>query len=71
MKGHSKFIIGVLALGAFLLSACGGDSASSDTFDPVLPLGFDLGDPELKATDPTAAALAKGEPQVVEFFAFW
>jgi len=27
--------------------------------------------PELSATDPSTVILASGEPQVVEFFAFW
>lgn len=27
--------------------------------------------PDLKATDPTSVALGAGQPQLVEFFAFW
>lgn len=27
--------------------------------------------PDLRATDPTAVTLAAGQPQLVEFFAFW
>ena len=35
-------------------------------------LGFDLGHPELSATDPTTVSLDGGsKPQLVEFFAFW
>lgn len=36
-----------------------------------ITLGFDLGDPKLKATNPTAFVPASGEIQLVEFFAFW
>lgn len=34
-------------------------------------LGFALGDPNLKATDPSTVVLASGQIQLIEFFAFW
>jgi hypothetical protein len=34
-------------------------------------LGFTPGDPNLKASDATTAALQAGKPQLIEFFAFW
>ena len=34
-------------------------------------LGFNLGGPDLRATDPSTVSLANGEIQLVEFFAFW
>lgn len=45
------------------------DSASSSAGTPEL--GFALGDPKLKATDPSTVSLASGQIQVIEFFAFW
>ena len=30
-----------------------------------------VGDEELAATDPSTVSLVTGEPQVIEFFAFW
>ncbi len=42
---------------------------------PGLPFapepGFDLGDPNLKATDPAGFVQAAGRLQLVELFAFW
>lgn len=42
---------------------------------PALPakpaLGFDLGEGQLRASDPNQINLASGEPQLVELFAFW
>ncbi len=34
-------------------------------------LGFPLGNPNLKASDPAGFTLAAGQPQFVELFAFW
>ncbi len=34
-------------------------------------LGFALGDPNLRATDPDTVVLASGQIQLIEFFAFW
>jgi len=42
--------------------------------DPRIPepeLGFDYGDPNLKATAPSSFVRASGQPQLVELFAFW
>lgn len=39
--------------------------------DGAPELGFALGNPNLKATDPTTVLLASGQNQVLEFFAFW
>ncbi len=36
-----------------------------------IPLGFTLGAPGLRATNPSRVNFAKGEPQVIEYFAFW
>lgn len=35
------------------------------------PLGFEPGDRQLKASDPSGVVLASGEVQLLEFFAFW
>lgn len=45
------------------------DSASGSANAPEL--GFALGDPNLKATDPSTVSLVSGQIQVIEFFAFW
>lgn len=34
-------------------------------------LGFEPGDPNLKASDATKASLQAGRPQFIDFFAFW
>ena len=34
-------------------------------------LGYNLGGADLKSTDPSTVALASGEIQLVEFFAYW
>ena len=34
-------------------------------------LGFAAGDPNLKATDPATVSLEAGQPQYIDFFAFW
>lgn len=34
-------------------------------------LGFEPGDPNLKASDATKASLQAGKPQFIDFFAFW
>ena len=48
------------------------DSAPVEAGEEEMPqLGFELGDPQLKSTDPAGVALASGEVQLVEFFAFW
>lgn len=50
------------------------DEAPSDMAEPedkLSTLGFENGDPNLKATDPNAFTPAAGEPQLVELFAFW
>ncbi|MDH5507320.1 MAG: hypothetical protein OEZ02_08875 [Anaerolineae bacterium] len=44
-------------------------TALQDTPGPQL--GFPLGDPNLKATDPTTVRLASGKIQLIEFLAFW
>lgn len=36
-----------------------------------IPLGFALGVSGLRATNPSTVAIGKGEPQVIEYFAFW
>ena len=39
---------------------------------PARPaLGFDLGESQLRASDPNQINLASGQPQLVELFAFW
>ena len=38
---------------------------------PAPELGFDYGDPNLKATAPSDFVRAAGKPQLVELFAFW
>jgi hypothetical protein len=38
---------------------------------PMPELGFELGDPALKATNPKVFTKAAGRPQVIELFAFW
>lgn len=45
------------------------DSDSGSSGRPEL--GFALGDPNLKATNPSTVSLASGQIQVIEFFAFW
>lgn len=35
------------------------------------PEELPLGSPSLKASDPTTVSLAAGQPQLLEFFAFW
>lgn len=48
--------------------------APTETQPPAEPTEsgeLPLGDASLKASDPTAASLAAGHPQLVEFFAFW
>ena len=48
------------------------ESAPAEAIEEEMPqLGFELGDPQLKSTDPAGVALASGEVQLVEFFAFW
>ena len=54
----------------------GADEAveSTPTPDPRIPepaLGFEYGDPNLKATAPSSFVRAAGKPQLVELFAFW
>jgi hypothetical protein len=47
---------------------------STPTPDPRIPepeLGFEYGDPNLKATAPSSFVRAAGKPQLVELFAFW
>ena len=47
---------------------------STPTADPRIPepvLGFEYGDPNLKATAPSSFVRAAGKPQLVELFAFW
>ena len=44
------------------------------TIDDRIPepeLGFERGDPVLKATDPGTFVRSAGKPQLVELFAFW
>lgn len=47
----------------------------ADPADPSVEtapeLGFALGDPNLRATDPSTVSLASGQIQLIEFFAFW
>ena len=42
----------------------------SDTRIPEPELGFDYGDPNLKATAPSSFVRASGQPQLVELFAW-
>ena len=75
--------LALLALMALVLAACGADSASlpaeqadappaSDIVTIPMPeLGFEPGDPELKATNPKVFTKAAGKPQMIELFAFW
>lgn len=48
----------------------GDEGGEEETSVSSLPLGFDLGSPELKASDPARVNLSEG-PQIVELFAFW
>lgn len=50
-----------------------GPAATDDqpAAEPTEPQELPLGSPSLKASDPTAVSLTAGQPQVVEFFAFW
>lgn len=56
-------------------SAAESTEASQEATDenriPEPELGFDYGDPNLKATAPGAFVRAAGKPQLVELFAFW
>lgn len=45
-------------------------TAAANTKEEI-PLGFALGASGLRATNPSAVNFAKGEPQFIEFFAFW
>ena len=44
---------------------------SGNSQDARPELGFALGDPNLKATNPDTVVLASGQIQLIEFFAFW
>lgn len=44
---------------------------STDAGIPEPELGFEYGDPNLKATAPRMFVRASGMPQMVELFAFW
>lgn len=46
-------------------------TSAQEAAEPDSGLGFTLGDPELKATDPQTVSLASGQVQFLEFFAFW
>jgi hypothetical protein len=52
-----------------------GEPADTDEPDdlsiPEPELGFEHGDPNLKATAPSTFMRAAGRPQMVELFAFW
>ncbi|MEJ2759666.1 MAG: hypothetical protein P8046_14395 [Anaerolineales bacterium] len=50
-----------------------GDTTSEigDAEADLSTLGFEPGDPNLKASDPNTFSPAAGEPQMVELFAFW
>lgn len=57
-------------------SSDGGQAGNQNSGDAgnsqLVELGFDLGSPELRATDPSTVSLDSGsKPQLVEFFAFW
>jgi len=50
------------------------EESVDSTPDPRIPepvLGFEYGDPNLKATAPSSFVRAAGKPQLVELFAFW
>lgn len=50
------------------------DEAPAETAAPqdnLSALGFENGDPNLKASDPNTFSPAAGKPQLVELFAFW
>lgn len=48
------------------------EPASSDgEVDAGYSLGYSLGGPDLRSTDPSTVSLASGEIQLVEFFAYW
>ena len=57
-----------LLLMALLLAACSNNSAGSDQVaagpTPTLRV-------VMQATDPTTFEIASGQPQLVDFFAFW
>lgn len=36
-----------------------------------ISLGFSLGSPTLQASDPSTVSLTTGNPQVIEYFAYW
>ncbi len=44
--------------------------AISPTAEPILAIPTSRGN-KLEATDPTTVNIASGEPQLIEFFAFW
>lgn len=80
----NKFVLGGMwiLLGVLILTACGGGANSAEDeansaedealeFSSSIPLGFPLGREELVATDPNTVSLVTGEPQIIEFFAFW
>ena len=57
-------------------SSDGGEEVVESTPTPDLRipepvLGFEYGDPNLKATAPSSFVRAAGKPQLVELFAFW
>ena len=45
--------------------------AAGDSQNGGYQLGFEPGDPNLKASDPTQESLTAGVPQFIDFFAFW
>lgn len=52
----------------------GPDPTAEPTREPVQTSTTEelpLGSPDLKASDPTTVRLAAGQPQLLEFFAFW
>lgn len=73
----NKFVLGGMwiLLGVLILTACGGGANLAEDeapeFSSSIPLGFPLGREELVATDPNTVSLVTGEPQIIEFFAFW
>jgi hypothetical protein len=68
---------------AGILSACAGKPSSQSTITQASPqpssgastTGISAPTPtvrkELHATDPSTVSLVSGQPQLVEFFAFW
>lgn len=70
-KPWTKWLILISLLLSFLLAACSADT-TEDTVVPAAPAeSGEPAQPSVPAGDEDKATLARGKPQLVEFYADW